>query len=329
MQGVEQVIAAYEAITDPKASLLSKAHGYLVLIRELLNVRITEHKNVSLSPLQTDKIFLQSLCTRLSKEFKEQSCGKCSNEEQNSGDNDNGEADSESQSESAKSEICERFEQSGKDIPEFVEELKEELRESADISEQIVEAGQEEKGGGATVRSTSKPIRSTRLESLLLRYQSVIQIDGKKDYKKFLPKVWVNPVVPYTFKAQEEVRKPLVVFCANGAGYNHEDMISGLKALPVIFADIFEADYNCLYGQGMYNKTQKIDFREIQHIPKTVLVFTNGCDSSRRMSKFCEELVDKGHIVEVFTMFDNSNCGCPTFHYLNKANIPLHRNMKF
>ena len=282
---IRDVIAAYEAVSNPKASLLRKAEGYLVLLRELMEIEITEHKGVQLSPLPTEHYFLQSLCTRLSKALK------AAEEEESS-------------------------------VGEFVEELKAEVeKESADDAD-----GAEVQGQGSTPKSTADAKPSAALEALIRRYQTVTQAEEKRNYKKFLPKVWINPLVPYALKTLETVKKPLVVFYEYSGGYNHGDMVAGLKAIPETLADVFMSDDSGFHGNGWYNGKQ-CQFRNIK-VPKTVLVFTNGCDTSNNISKFCKGLMDAGHIVEVFTVFEDGDCGCPTFHTFQEDGVKLHRGLK-
>lgn len=330
MQVIRDVIDAYEAVSNPKASLLRKAEGYLILLRELMEIGITEHKGVQLFPLPTEKKFLQSLCTRLSKALKtaekEESNAQCSANQEEESDKDseeNSDDQGEESEEEAGNELAKRFAESQKSVEEFVEELKAEVeKESADDAD-----GAEVQGQGSTPKSTADAKPSAALEALIRRYQTITQAEEKRNYKKFLPKVWINPLVPYALKTLETVKKPLVVFYEYSGGYNHGDMVAGLKAIPETLADVFMSDDSGFHGNGWYNG-RPCQFRDIK-VPKTVLVFTNGCNTSHNISKFCKGLMDAGHIVEVFTVFeDGRDCGCPTFHNFQKDGVKLHRGLK-
>jgi flagellar motility protein MotE (MotC chaperone) len=334
MKAKIRAVQAYQTISDIQANLTQKAYGYLELLDVLMDIQVVEHNGVSLLPLPTNNRFLQSLCTRLSKLLSAQSSQNEESDDSSDSDKteEDGESDEQSDNDTDSKEIDKlrkEFKQSDKSVKEFIEELKEELQKNSELSEIPVEAemDNDQLGGGSTNRTTANPYRSPILEALIQSYWTVSQVDAKRNYKKFLPKVWINPVTPYTFKTKELIDKPLVIFCTNGAGYNHSDMIGALKALPLTFVDTFQSDNNYFDGFGIF-KGDRISLQEVR-LPKKVLVFTNGCDSQHKMTITLKSLIEKGCEVEVFTMFgDHDNCGCPNFSHMVDEGIKLTRNLK-
>ncbi len=110
-----KLIQAYEAVSNPEASLLRKAEGYDLLLRELLNIKVDEHKNVC-SPIVRkagDLKFLQSLCTRFSKLMATKAEGD------GDGENSGNEGES-ANTDKRTNEMPKRFKESGKSIEDFI-----------------------------------------------------------------------------------------------------------------------------------------------------------------------------------------------------------------
>ena len=328
-----RTIEAHQTISDIQANLTQKAYGYLEILDVLMDIQVVEHKGVSLLSLPSDNKFLQSLCTRLSKMLSSQSLQN--EESDNSSDSKKSDEESNEQSDDIGDDTDDKeidklrkeFKEADKSVEEFIEELKEELQKNSSPIENDEVIENDKLGGSSTNVTTASPYRSSIIESLIQSYWTVSQVDAKRNYKKFLPKVWINPVTPYTFKTKELIDKPLVIFCGNGAGYGHNNLIASLKALPANIADTFMSDANHFDSLGIF-KGERISLQEVP-LPKKILVFTNGCDSQHMMTLTIKSLIEKGCEVEVFTMFDDhSNCGCPNFSHMTDAGIKLTRNLK-
>lgn len=347
----DRIIQAYEAVSNPEASVLRKAEGYDTLLRELFNIQVNEHKGVR-SPLLVgagNKSFLQSLCTRLSKLMAKQS-----QESGGDGDGENAddskEADNNSKdasnngSESAddsdtknadagntdekSNEMSKRFKESGKSVEDFIEELRQEGLNSEGTSDVLEEftTVPSKPGVGSTPLDRPAGKRSIILEALISK-QWCISTEDKRNYKKFLPQVWINPVQPWKIKQNEIVEKPLVMFCGDSGGYSHQKMISALLALPESVAKTFDAENTCLSEYGKY-EGKRVHFSKL---PKynSVLVFTNGCNPDQRLITTIKDLINNEVDVKIYTMFNEGcTCGCATFPTLAYHGITVHYNLE-
>ncbi len=308
-----KLIQAYEAVSNPEASLLRKAEGYDLLLRELLNINVDEHKNVY-SPIvrkADDVKFLQSLCTRFSKLMATKA-----------------EAEGDSDEDKETSEMSKRFKESGKSIEDFIKELQEEDLNSEGNNNSPEEFNPESSKSIIDGTPLERPAgkRSIILEALISK-QWCVSTENKRNYKKFLPQVWINPVQPWRIRQNETIEKPLVVFCGDSGGYSHQKMIAALLALPESVAKTFDAEDTCLSEYGKYDG-KRIHLSELPKY-KSVLVFTNGCNTNQKLTKTIVNLINSGVDVKIYTMFsEECNCGCPTFSHLQASNIHINYSLE-
>lgn len=323
----DKLIEAYEAISNPEASILRKAEGYDLLLRKLFNIQVDEHKEVC-SPIHSkadDQKFMQSLCTRLSKLMTTEAEAEAEAEGDGEGD---GESDENTDTGKETNEMSERFKESGKSVEDFIEELRKEGLNSEGSSNSPEEFNPEpsKPGVGSTPLDRPAGKRSPIMEALISK-QWCISTEDKRNYKKFLPQVWINPTQPWKIKQNETIEKPLVMFCGDSGGYSHQKMIAALLALPESIAKTFDAENTCLSGYGKY-EGKRVHFDKLPKY-KSILVFTNGCNTDHQLAKTIANLINSKIDVKVYTMFNEGcNCGCPTFNYLRASNIHINYSLE-